>query len=74
MVISPAWQKLTSKQKELYIVCKLQYYGQKDKDIENIIVNCGFDSKIRGEMLSLDEFITLTFVFASLRSNPLGNL
>jgi len=33
------------------------------KDIEKIVVNCGFNPKVRGEMLSLDEFIVLTSNF-----------
>lgn len=29
MILSPAWKSLTPKQKELYLVCKLQYYSEK---------------------------------------------
>lgn len=29
MLLSPAWHNLTGKQKELYYVCKAQYYGEK---------------------------------------------
>lgn len=31
MLLSPAWQDLSSKQKELYLCCKAQYYGQSGK-------------------------------------------
>lgn len=35
MLLSPAWRDLTAQQQRLYIYCKLQYYGEKNKPIEN---------------------------------------
>lgn len=29
MILSPAWKSLTPKQKELYVICKLQLYSEK---------------------------------------------
>ena len=33
MILSPAWQELTAQQRDLYLTCKLQAYGEKRKPI-----------------------------------------
>lgn len=52
MLVSNAWRKLTPKQKELYLFCKLQYFGQslnaktlrteKEKDEDNVDISKRF--------------------------------
>lgn len=45
MLLSPAWMDLTPKQKELYLVCKAQMYGQKRRpkiDEENGVGKTAF--------------------------------
>jgi hypothetical protein len=44
MLQSMAWHKLTGKQKELYLYCKAQYYGEKKSKKEHLTEdenNCG---------------------------------
>lgn len=38
MLMSRAWHNLTGKQKELYIYCKAQYYGEKKTNEEHLTV------------------------------------
>ena len=35
MVLSSAWKNLTANQRQLYLYCKLQYYGEKKKPTDN---------------------------------------
>jgi K+-transporting ATPase c subunit len=44
MLLSTAWHNLSSKQKELYLYCKAQYYGEKKSKKEHLTEdenNCG---------------------------------
>lgn len=35
MILSPAWKNLTANQRQLYLYCKAQYYGEKKKPTDN---------------------------------------
>ena len=35
MLLSPAWMDLTAQQKTLYVMCKLQFYGEKQKPTDD---------------------------------------
>lgn len=38
MLMSKAWHNLTGKQKELYLYCKAQYYGEKKTNAEHLTI------------------------------------